>query len=119
MKKGFTLAELLIVVTIIAVLVAVAVPIFGKQLEKSREAVDISNVRGAVTALTEQHIADANNNHFLTVSARQTQSGWQGAPGTVAVMMKDSISEFPFDAKTASDGSYTVIFTSTGSVTVE
>lgn len=36
-RKGFTLAELLIVVAIIAVLVAVAIPVFGSQLEKSRK----------------------------------------------------------------------------------
>ena len=35
-KKGFTLAELLIVVAIVAVLVAIAIPVFSKQLEKSR-----------------------------------------------------------------------------------
>ena len=34
-KKGFTLAELLIVVAIIAVLVAISIPIFTSQLEKS------------------------------------------------------------------------------------
>lgn len=34
-KKGFTLAELLIVVAIIAVLVAISIPIFSSQLEKS------------------------------------------------------------------------------------
>ena len=39
-KKGFTLAELLIVVAIIAVLVAIGIPIFASQLEKSREAAD-------------------------------------------------------------------------------
>ena len=39
-KKGFTLAELLIVVAIIAVLVAIGIPIFTSQLEKSREAAD-------------------------------------------------------------------------------
>lgn len=33
-KKGFTLAELLIVVAIIAVLVAISIPIFSSQLEK-------------------------------------------------------------------------------------
>ena len=44
-KKGFTLAELLIVVAIIAVLVAIAIPIFTSQLEKSREATDIANIR--------------------------------------------------------------------------
>ena len=35
-RKGFTLAELLIVVAIIAVLVAIGIPIFTSQLEKSR-----------------------------------------------------------------------------------
>ena len=49
-NKGFTLAELLIVVAIIAVLVAVAIPVFTAQPEKSREAVDISNIRGAKAA---------------------------------------------------------------------
>ena len=44
-NQGFTLAELLIVVAIIAVLVAVSIPIFSSQLEKSREATDLSNVR--------------------------------------------------------------------------
>lgn len=46
-KKGFTLAELLIVVAIIAVLVAIAIPIFTNQLEKSRDAVTLSNIRAA------------------------------------------------------------------------
>ena len=44
-NKGFTLAELLIVVAIIAVLVAIAIPIFTNQLEKSREATDVANIR--------------------------------------------------------------------------
>lgn len=44
-KKGFTLSELLIVVAIIAVLVAIAIPVFNAQLHKSRVAVDWANTR--------------------------------------------------------------------------
>ena len=46
-KKGFTLAELLIVVAIIAVLVAIAIPVFTTQLEKSRDATSVANIRSA------------------------------------------------------------------------
>ena len=50
-KKGFTLAELLIVVAIIGVLVAISIPIFSSQLEKSRKAVDVDNCRAIKSAL--------------------------------------------------------------------
>ena len=49
-KRGFTLAELLVVVAIIAVLVAVSIPIFTGKLEKAREATDIGNMRAAKAA---------------------------------------------------------------------
>ena len=49
-KKGFTLAELLIVVAIIGVLVGISIPIFTSQLEKSRESTDIANLRAAKAA---------------------------------------------------------------------
>ena len=46
-KKGFTLAELLVVVAIVAILAAISIPIFTRQLEASREATDLANVRSA------------------------------------------------------------------------
>lgn len=46
-KKGFTLAELLVVVAILAILVAVSIPIFTGKLEESREATDVANMRVA------------------------------------------------------------------------
>ena len=95
--KGFTLAELLIVVAIIAVLVAIGIPIFTSQLEKSREAVDLSDVRSAyaevmMAAITGDTTAiytkDANqmiykkeaNVYSITVKPlKQKQDGWQTA----------------------------------------
>lgn len=77
-RKGFTLAELLIVVAIIAVLVAVAIPIFGSQLEKSREAADLANVRAAYAkVLTEANMG--NYDKVVTVDLKQKQNDWQSA----------------------------------------
>lgn len=44
-NKGFTLAELLVVVAIIAVLVAISIPIFISQLHKAEVATDWANLR--------------------------------------------------------------------------
>ncbi len=46
-KKGFTLAELLIVIAIIAILVAIMIPVFGAQLNKAIAATELANVRAA------------------------------------------------------------------------
>lgn len=46
-KKGFTLAELLIVVAIIAVLVAIAIPVFGSAIGKAQHATNLANIRAA------------------------------------------------------------------------
>ena len=60
-QKGFTLAELLIVVAIIAVLVAVAIPTFNNELEKSREATDVGNLRSAFAAASAYLLAHPEN----------------------------------------------------------
>ena len=49
-NRGFTLAELLIVVAIIGVLVAVSVPIFTNQLKRARFATNQANARAAYAA---------------------------------------------------------------------
>lgn len=59
-KKGFTLAELLVVVAIIGVLVAVSIPIFTSQLEKAREATDIANLRAAKAVAATAYLSDEN-----------------------------------------------------------
>ena len=61
-KKGFTLAELLIVVAIIGVLVAISVPIFTAQLKKARIATNQANARSAKAAAVTSYMEDSTNN---------------------------------------------------------
>ena len=76
-KKGFTLAELLIVVAIIAVLVAIAIPVFTSQLEKSREAVDAANIRAAYAEAMADAMTDENATITKTVDLKQQTTKWQ------------------------------------------
>ena len=101
-EKGFTLAELLIVVAIIGVLVAISIPIFKSQLEKAREATDLANIRSAyaecsAAVLTETEAStntDATKGVVVTVDGtskavtakrdvKLTQQvvGWTGSNG--------------------------------------
>lgn len=77
-KRGFTLAELLIVVAITAVLVAVSIPIFTSQLEKSREATDLANVRAAYAEIMAEAI-EKENPKPITVNLKQKQMNWQSS----------------------------------------
>lgn len=46
-KKGFTLVEMLIVVAIIAILIAISIPLINGALEKARDSTDQANERSA------------------------------------------------------------------------
>ncbi|ETP71473.1 hypothetical protein UYO_2585 [Lachnospiraceae bacterium JC7] len=46
-KRGFTIAELLIIAAIVGILVAVAIPLISAKLERARETVDIHTMRAA------------------------------------------------------------------------
>lgn len=75
-KNGFTLMEMLIVIAIIAVLIAVAIPVFASQLEKTREATDLANVRSAYAQVsTEALLGDSETT--VTVDLKQKQADWQ------------------------------------------
>ena len=105
-NKGFTLAELLIVVAIIAVLVAIAIPVFTNQLEKSREATDLANVRSAYAECVASVLngettgnatyTDASGTNpakaVATVALKQAVAGWATTdPNCAGVTLEDSL----------------------------
>ena len=75
-KKGFTLAELLIVVAIIAVLTAIAIPVFNTQLEKSREGVDAANIRSAYAEVLAARLGSGDTNFYKLITIKQHDAGW-------------------------------------------
>ncbi len=76
-KKGFTLAELLIVVGIIAVLVGIAIPVFRNKAEKAKEAYDIYTMRQAASAAIELYYMGIHDQK----SANAANLNWDDSGG--------------------------------------
>lgn len=120
-RKGFTLAELLVVVAIVAVLVAISIPIFTSQLEKARESTDVANMRAAKAEAVSAYLSDeitgtykydADNGKLVASDAKVTGYG----KGTT----KDGNTKYgTYDSKTAyTDKVVQVVVTADGDVAI-
>ena len=61
---GFTLIEMLIVVAIIAILVAVSIPLVTSSLDKARKATDAANERAAKAAAVIEYMTNGKAGTF-------------------------------------------------------
>jgi prepilin-type N-terminal cleavage/methylation domain-containing protein/prepilin-type processing-associated H-X9-DG protein len=91
---GFTLVELLVVITIIAILAGIALPVFTSVQERARITQDLSNLRQLGIA-TQTYL---NDNESVLFSSDQASNPWMKAlhPKYLSVW---KICESPFDDK--------------------
>lgn len=73
--------EMLIVIAIVAVLISVAVPVLSSQLERSRETVDLANVRSAYAQVsTEALLGNTGVTVTVNLKSRSRPGGSRRTP---------------------------------------
>ena len=96
-KKGFTLMEMLIVVAIIGILIAIAIPTFSNALTKARISADEANVRS--------YYAEVMTNYMLKDSASKDKKLSDYVTGTTPAYSDNSTN---ITAVTVGGASYTL-----------
>ena len=94
-KKGFTLIEMLVVIAVVAILVAIIVPVAGQSVKRAKAATDAANMRIILgKANAEIYSSDLENALSSVNNTQVTCASFDGAkmyivyadPGFVEVM---------------------------------
>ena len=102
-KKGFTLVEIMIVVVIIGLLAAMAIPAFQKVRQDSRESAVVNDARQLASA-AQQYMLE---NNVTTVTV-----GYTASTGTIGTWLDDYVRKigkgYALSTNLTLDGDFTI-----------
>lgn len=119
-KKGFTLVELMVVVAILGILVAVAVPVYNNSTSKAEAKTCAANIRTIESAITQ---AEVNGDVVKTVTnSKYTVTMKDKSALTVEALVPGYLQAVPQcpseDTKTDKDDYTITVNADTGAITV-
>ncbi|OIN84161.1 pilin [Francisella sp. TX07-6608] len=91
MQKGFSLVELMVVIAIIAILAAVAIPMYSNYTIRAQIGSDLSALGGAKATVAERIATNNGNPVGITITAAQGAAN--GLPSGASVA--DGVISFP------------------------
>lgn len=107
LRAGFTLMEMLIIIAIIAVLSAAAIPVLGGQVDNARIAVDQANVRSGKALALAEYMAtgmDGEKKYYYNAPAGIVQESGVGIEGYGVSSVNDTTGEITGAKGTPNDG---------------
>ena len=113
-KKGFTLMEMLIVIAIIVILLAIAIPSFNNSLNKAKTAADEANVRSYYAELMVKNMTADEDDLDLPaasddITAALTTAGYElQAKGAKVAASGTTVDEFKLTYTNASGANFVV-----------
>lgn len=123
-QKGFTLVEMLIVVAIIAILIAVSIPMVNSSLEKAREAVDDANLRDAIglgniyyLTETDSITSSVDLYYYVNDTSHQGQLGTDDGKDVSGTALASGFDKVTGQSSTYSSNNIKVTIKSDGTVT--
>lgn len=112
-KKGFTLMEMLIVIAIIVILLAIAIPSFNNSLNKAKTAADEANVRSYYAEVMVKNMTETDEKKLDLktegVQADMEASGYTlQAKGATVAATGDTVDEYQITYTNASGANFVV-----------